>query len=147
MIRKIVLGIFILAIILFLMPWIDISCTGVPIMSASGIDMVTGSYDVPKDYTNNNPQSEIFAILALIAAIVGLIACLIRHKIAFFTRVISGIAGIVFLIALKLKIDKDIFSQSEGVLQVNYLIGYWLTIIAFVAAIVVSLIRKRHHSH
>jgi len=147
MIRKIVLGIFILAIILFLMPWIEVSCAGVPIMSTSGFDMVTGSYNVPTDYTNNTPQSEIFAILALIAAVVGLIACIIRHKIAFFTRVISGIAGIVFLIALKLKIDKDIFSQSEGMLQVNYLIGYWLTIIAFVAAIVVSLIRKGRHSH
>lgn len=147
MIRKIVLGIFILAIILFLMPWINISCAGAPIISASGFDMITGAYNVPTDYIDSNPQSEIFAVLALIAAIVGLIACLIRHKIAFFTRVISGIAGIAFLIALKLKIDRDIFSQSEGILQVNYLLGYWLTIIAFVSAIVVSLLRKKHRSH
>jgi hypothetical protein len=142
-----VLGIFLLAILFFLLPWMSVSCAGEDIIQVSGLDMVTGSYNVPDESISSGSESELFAILALISAIIGLVACLIRHKVAFFTRVISGIAGIAFLVLLKLKIDNNIFDEGQGILQVNYLIGYWLTLLAFVTAIIVSILRLGRHRH
>jgi hypothetical protein len=58
--RKIVLGIFLLAIIFFLMPWVSVSCMGEDIIQISGLDMVTGSYDVPsgEEFAGMRSESE-----------------------------------------------------------------------------------------
>jgi len=142
MTRKIVLGIFLLTIIFFLMPWMNISCMGTPVVTVSGYDMVRGVYDVPDEVTDGSSESEPLVIWALVAAGVGLIASLFKAKIMVFTRILAGIAGVALLIALKFKIDNDVYGQGQGVAQVNYLIGYWLTLIAFAAAVIVSFIKR-----
>lgn len=150
MTRKIALGIFLLAIIFFLMPWVSVSCMGEDIIQISGLDMVTGSYDVPNEaeFSDVNAETEPLAMWALIAAAVGLIVSLFAWKIGFVLRVLSGLAGIGLMIALKIKIGNDLGSQisgeMEGVIQVNYLIGYWLTLVAFAAAAVVSTIKNKY---
>jgi len=150
MTRKIALGIFLLAIIFFLMPWVSVSCAGQDIIQVSGLDMVTGSYDVPagEELGDMPSESEPFAIWALVAAAVGLIVSLFAWKIGYILRILSGLAGIGLLIALKTKISNDFTSQMSdemmGIVQVKYLIGYWLTLVAFAAAAIVSAIKNEY---
>jgi hypothetical protein len=151
MTRKIALGIFLLAIIFFLMPWVNVSCSGSPLATVSGYDMVRGVYNVPGEYATDAPDSEPFAILALVAAGVGLIFSFFGGGTAVIMRILSGLAGIAFLVALKIKLGNDFtrdignqMGNSAGMLiQLNYQAGYWLTIVAFAAATVVSAINKK----
>jgi hypothetical protein len=83
-----------------------------------------------------------------VAATVGLIVSLFAWKMGFVLRILSGLAGIVLLIALKIKLGNDLSSGIEsdmrGVIQINYLVGYWFTLVAFAAAAVVSAIKNEY---
>jgi hypothetical protein len=151
MIRKIVLGIFLLVIILFLMPWVNVSCAGASIVEVSGFDMVTGNYNVPQEYAGSSSGSnnEPLAIGVLAAAVAGAIFSLFSGKFGIFMRVLSGLAGIALLIALKIKLGNDFRDSSAdtsnemyGVVQLRFLIGYWLTLGAFAVAAILSVIKK-----
>jgi hypothetical protein len=149
MTRKIALGIFLLAIILFLMPWVSVSCMGTEIASASGYDMVRGSYNVNSEYVSSAPGSESYAIWALVAAGIGLIFSFFEGGIAVVVRVLSGLAGIVLMVALKIKLGNDFNDMGNqlgngtgGIIQLNYLAGYWLTLAAFALAAIISAINK-----
>jgi len=149
MVRTITLGIFLLAIIFFLLPWVSISCAGEELVQVSGLDMVTGSYDVPgnEDFAGASGETEPLAIWALGAAGAGLIFSLFTSNFSRVLRVLSGLAGIGLLVWLKIKIGNDVgadlFAEANGFVQVNYLYGYWLTIAAFAAAAIISAIKPK----
>jgi hypothetical protein len=141
--RKIALGIFLLAIIFFLMPWVNISCAGNEIFSASGFDMVRGSYNVPTEVAGETPmENEPIAIAALAVAGVGFIIAFFRGGFGRFLRVLAGIAGVALMVWLKFRFDDQIHGQGQGILQLNYMVGYWLTLGAFAVAAVVSLFKS-----
>jgi hypothetical protein len=150
MARKIALGIFLLAIIFFMLPWVSVSCAGQDIVQVSGFDMVSGSYNIPAEdeFVGVDAESEPLAIWALVAAGVGVFVSLITWKIGYFLRIFSGLAGIGLLIALKIKLNNDFSSEltgeMAGFLQLKYLVGYWLTLVAFAAAVIVSAIRSEN---
>jgi hypothetical protein len=143
--RKIILGLFVLAIILFLLPWVSLSCAGTTMTSASGLDMITGKhYETSSAFgspSDNEMDSQPLAIAALAVAVIGIILSLVNWKRAFILRVGLGIAGVVLLIALKLKLDKEVTQEGQGMLQINYLFGYWMTMICFAAASVVNFFK------
>jgi hypothetical protein len=151
MTRKIALGIFLLAIIFFIMPWVNVSCAGNSLASASGFDMVRGVYNVPGEYITDVPESETMAILALVAAVVGLIFSFFAGGIGVVMRILSGLAGIAFMVALKIKLGNDFTNDmvnqmgygAGAMIQLNYLAGYWLTLISFAVATVVSAFNKK----
>jgi len=141
--RFIVLVIFLLAIVFFLLPWISVSCSDVEILNASGFDMVRGSYNVPLDGSDEVPtENEPIAIYALIAAGVGVIVCIFRGGIWRFLRVLAGLAGVGFMVWLKFHLDEQMQGGAEYLLQVNYLVGYWLTLGTLALAAVVSIFVK-----
>ena len=43
--------------------------------------------------------------------------------------------GVTFLVLLKAKIDNDALQQGEGVLRVEYGIGFWLILLLLLGAI------------
>jgi hypothetical protein len=140
MVRIIVTIIFLLAIILFLMPWISVSCAGTEIMSASGLDMVRGSYNIPSEFSDDtNQENEPIVIGVLAAAAVGLIFSFFKGGVMRVLRVISGLAGAGLLVWLKFKFDDQIRGEEEGILQINYQIGYWLTLGSLAVAAVLSI--------
>jgi hypothetical protein len=142
MFRFIVLAIFVLAIVFFLIPWISISCENVEIFNASGMDMVRGSYNVPGDSDGISTENEPIAMYALIAAGVGVLVCIFRGEIWRILRVLAGLAGVGFLVWLKFHLDEQMQGSEESMLQLNYLIGYWLTLGALALAAVVSIFVK-----
>jgi hypothetical protein len=141
--RIIVFVLFLAAIIFFLLPWASVSCAGNELISASGFDLVRGSYNVPSGLGSGAPTgNEPIAIYVLAAAGVGLIVSIFRGNIWRFLRVLAGLAGVGFMIWLKFKIEDQIYSQGQGMLQINYLIGAWLTVGALALAAIVSMFLK-----
>jgi len=47
---------------------------------------------------------------------------------------ILGIAGMIVFLIFKTKTDNDILREGGGAIQVEYVIGFWLTFLAFVLA-------------
>jgi hypothetical protein len=145
-------------ILLFFMPFVNLSCSGQTIMSLTGFQLITGAeysgqnmfgQDMSGSMGNTNTtekreiDSQPLALFALFAAIVGLIVGFIRKKfIALLNMIISGL-GAVFLILLKFNLDSDVDLSGQGVIRLEYQAGYWLAILVFIcAAIVFWLIYK-----
>lgn len=139
--RFIVLCLFLAAIIFFLLPWVSVSCQGTEIMSASGFDMVRGSYSIPDSIPSDTTtsESEPIAIYALAAAGVGLIVSIFRGGIWRLLRVLAGLAGVGFMVWLKFHLDDQLLGETQLILQYNYEIGFWLTLGAMALAAVLSI--------
>ena len=142
---KICLVLFVLVIILFLLPWFAVSCAGstVATITVSGLDMVVGK-DLPSvtgTPSSNRLDTEPLVVGVLATAVAGILASLL-WKNASSARIVLGIVGIALLIAFKYKLDNRVIQEGRGILQVTYLAGYWITIIAFGAAAAVSLLKR-----
>jgi uncharacterized membrane protein len=77
---------------------------------------------------------EPFAILAFLLAAAGLGVGFLRDKRGWIGGCIAGAAGILALLLLKMKIDNDVLREGEGVLQVEYGIGFYLAFLVFLCA-------------
>lgn len=75
-------------------------------------------------------------ILATACAGITISFVSLRQK-ALIEAAIAGI-GAVMMFVLKLTIDSEVNKQGQGLFQVDYEIGYWLTLIFFVGAIGVN---------
>ncbi len=157
--RLIVLILFLAAIIFFLLPWASISCMGTDLVTASGFDLVRGSYnttdfsdlgglgdlgdfgdvDIP---STTSTESEPIAIYVLIAAGVGLIMSIFRGGIFRALRVVAGLAGVGLMIWLYFHIKGEIPADAQAFIQINLLIGAYLTTGALALAAILSLILK-----
>lgn len=134
---KISTAIFGLIIIFFFLPFINIRCSGQKIITLTGIQLVAGrniESPSPRMYGESQTRKikgEPLAIFAFLSAIVGLGLSLLKDKKSLITSIISGIAGIIFLLSLKIKLDNDILKAGKGMLQLEYLGGYWLSFLLF----------------
>jgi hypothetical protein len=143
--RKISIALFVLAAILFLLPFADLSCSGTKVVSVTGVDLVIGKQVDNSSYGGSSSENAIdpqpLAIVALVAAVAGVVSGFIWKRKAI-ARVILGVAGAALLIALKFKLDGDISREGQGYLQISYQFGYWAAIIVFVAAAAVNFLKK-----
>lgn len=131
--RKISSAIFGIALICFLLPWVNVSCQGQKVASFTGIQLVTGTtIEEPQIFgpaKKRKINGETFAILAFLAVIAGCIFSFSKGKIGSAAPVVAGGIGVVLLFLLKSKIDGDVMKQTGGMLLVNYAIGFYLTLI------------------
>jgi len=116
---------FLVAILLFLMPFVDIKCNGTSLKTFSGVQLATG-YDVNMDQnkgglfdnmqekavdvtakaTDKKKQS-LFMLVALIAGGAGLLLSLTNSKVLIGIALVAGLAGAGGLIAGMMDIKKD----------------------------------------
>jgi len=133
-----------LIVLLFLMPFIKVSCSGMVNMPLSGMDLATGTTIETKEPFSGKVQkqkvdAEPFAAIALGAAVLGLLIGFIKAKPARIVNAVTGGAGAVFLLLLKNKIDKEVLKEGGGMISVNYEMGFWITILLFITAVIVSI--------
>ncbi|MFN3396681.1 MAG: zinc-ribbon domain-containing protein [Thermodesulfovibrionales bacterium] len=135
--KKLSPAIFGIALICFFLPWINVSCQGQKVMSFSGIQLVTGTtIEEPTMFgpaQKRKVKSEAFALLTFLSAIAGLVLSLMKNKKGTIGTIVSGCAGIVLLLMLESKLDSDIKKETAGMLQLNYDIGFYLTLVLFIA--------------
>lgn len=155
MIRKIISpALFGFIIICFFLPWVNISCQNYKIASISGMQFVTGTkledpqifqqqfgmQNFPKKSSKNegiNPQ--LYVILALVCVIAGLVLSFVKGKIGSITTIIAGSLGFIFVLLQKFKLDDELVRKSQGLIQIDYLLGFYLTLILFLSTIAVNI--------
>ncbi len=137
-------------VILFFLPFVNLSCGGQTIMSVTGFQLITGTEISPTgmfggemNTTNElNPdqkkeiESQPLALFAFVAAIIGLILSFFKMRVISLSNIVISIVGVVFLILLKVNLDGDASLNVSGqnVITLDYQFAYWLSIILFVAA-------------
>jgi len=133
-------AIFGLTLICFFLPFTDISCSGQKVATFTGIQLVTGTtIEQPSMFGEKGQvqkvDAEPLAILAFFSAVVGLGLSFLRSRKSAIAPAITGGVGLITLLLLKSKIDNDVLKEGGGMLQVEYGVGFWLTLILFLSAI------------
>ncbi|MFA7250506.1 MAG: hypothetical protein WC273_12845 [Dehalococcoidia bacterium] len=143
---------FIVILVLFLMPWLSVSCGTVKV-EVTGVEMVLGS-NVSASGASQNQAPEPLAILAGVLAIAGLVSAFANLQLMAAINAF-GTAGL--LLALKFKVDRDLNAMLlasktgtsrptgadlVGLVQVHWEPGYWAAILAcLVVGVVVLTLR------
>jgi hypothetical protein len=127
-------GLFGLAIIFFVLPFITVSCGGQPVMILSGVQLMTGVH-TSSDIQQSDPQADEvgpfpLVTLAFLCAIVGLILGAFGQ---FLGAGIAGIFGFGFLILFRVKIVSQIVLQGGAPAMIRYDTGYWLALLLLLA--------------
>lgn len=82
--------------------------------------------------TDKKIESRTEAIIAFAAAILALL--LTRIPVSRWIPAALGVLGFICLIWLKINLDQETKQEGEGILEVTYLYGYWLALLAFASA-------------
>lgn len=145
---------FVVGVLLFLAPFIDIRCNNVSLQQVNGISLATGfeiktnnnslldhldSKDNDVSFNKSGKQGgNTYAMIALIAGTIGLVVSLLKFKEKLFVAGIAGIGAAAALVGLmidiksQLKIDlsgrSDSFKISFGL---EFTPWFYLAIVAF----------------
>lgn len=143
--KKLSPALFVLIIICFFMPFVNLSCSGQTIMSLTGFQLITGADikdqnmfgDINGTQTKQEKvESQPLALFALLAAIAGLGLSFIRKKSLAIVNVVISALGAVFLLLLKFNLDGDAELGGQNVITLDYQAGYWLAFLLFLAGAV-----------
>ncbi len=154
---------FALAIACFFLPFVTVSCSALesptlsergasPSITISGMQLATGRVpatamfpEIP-EFTRQtqrfgrqsiDSKPEIFAIIPLIGAVVGL-GTNFLNPVNLVIPAIAGATGAISLLLLKNKIDGEI-AQYLALVQVRYEYGFWFALVCFVVAFFLNL--------
>ena len=86
--------------------------------------------------------AEPLATIALLCAVAGLVATLVASRAAQTVSALLGGGGALLMMLLRRQLDNEALAQGQGMLQVTYDIGYWLSTLFFCAAAVAVLVLR-----
>lgn len=155
-----------LALLLFVLPWVTVSCGEQTLASMSGIDLASGSATVtnPMTGTAERPpgggQADMFVIAAAILIAASLLATFLLKGRTGAVAAIGGCAAAAVslchtvLIRIPAKAQESPALSGAGaegmsqqqlaeLIRIDVAIGFWLTIAALVAAIVLNVMAMR----
>lgn len=142
-------------IVCFLLPFLNVKCNDVNLATVKGMDLVTGSHlevnnlDLPSATKDESKQVDLdvnaekiernyFAVAALALAICGIVLSFLLVMQREMLLGLTGIGGALSLMLMRIQIDNSIQKQTNGiskyVIHIDYVIGYWLAIVFFLAA-------------
>lgn len=128
--EKISPSLFVLVVLCFVLPFIELSCAGQTI-SISGLDLVKG-FTIEGESVDPNP----LAIAALLIAFVGAGLFFWKNGLSAKIQVGLGIVGAILMLVLKSMFEEGV--ADEGI-DLNWLAGYWIALIGYIAATGTSL--------
>jgi hypothetical protein len=135
-------ALFILIIISFFLPFVSLNCSGTKFQQFSGVDLAVGKAVHPNDPSMsakvppNQSVRELWATVALLAAIIGLILSLRPLKKKILALAVSGSFVFLSLLLLMGRISSELSNgEYAGALQAEYLFGYWM---AFLLSLVIG---------
>ena len=157
-------GLKLLALLFFLLPWVTVSCADQTLVSMSGIDLATGSVTAHNPLTGETttppdggkPDLPVLVAALLIAAalVLGFVLRRARAVVVSIATLAGAAAMIVYTVLLKIPARVHSGAAAEASLGMNRLQiseiikvepapGFWLTLIALLAAIVVSWMARK----
>lgn len=141
-----------LIILLFFLPFVNLSCSGQTIMSLTGFQLITGAEYSSQNMFGQNMSGQMngaevkdnkeikaqpFALFAFLAALVGLALSFIKKKSIAMINLVVSVLGAVFLLILKFNIDGDVELSGQNMIKLEYQAGYWLSFLLFLGAALV----------
>ena len=122
---------FLVCLLLFFLPFVDVSCQGQKMSSLTGIQLATGATVQQAQplgpVKEQRIDAEPLASLTLLCVVAGgLIAFLGSKANAIVPAMLSG-AGTIMLLLLKSKLDNDALANGRGLLQIEYEPAFWLS--------------------
>jgi hypothetical protein len=137
-------GLFGIIIIFFFLPFLVISCPGYGSQEVNGVQVAFGyivSGERLSSVTDNQLlQPKIPAIIALVAALAGILFSFFKKQHAFVLCMIAAIVGFSGMFLLRLNIDAEAASRASQGLVVQYAIGYWLALGGFLVIVALLII-------
>jgi len=130
MLKNISPALFGIALLFFLLPWVEVSCQGHKVATVNGFQLATGT-----TIEGQRTKGEALAIIALLSTIAGLILCFSKNKMKSLILIGASGLGAIMLLFLKLKLDGDVLREGRGIVQLSYGAGYYLTMLSFLSVI------------
>lgn len=150
------------ALLLFLLPWVTISCQGQDLASFSGYNLATGSVSVagPMASAETPPGSgerdiPVIAAALLILLSLGATFVLKRGQAALVAAAGAAVSALLISYTVLIKVPDKMreSAAAEGgagmggqdiaeMISVDVQIGFWLTLAALVAAVVLNWLAR-----
>ncbi|HMG48070.1 MAG TPA: hypothetical protein VK614_11485 [Allosphingosinicella sp.] len=156
----------VIALLLFVLPWVTISCAEQPLITMSGVDLATGHVMMhnPMTGATESPPGasggDIWVILAALLILAGLAASFVlKGRNGLIANMAgAGLAAAALAYTVLVRIPHEARSgnaagaassggpspeQIAQMIQVKVQIGFWLTLLALVAAIVLDVLAMK----
>ncbi|MBX3560871.1 MAG: hypothetical protein KF780_03565 [Sphingomonas sp.] len=151
------------ALLLFLLPWVTISCQGQDLVSFSGYNLATGSVSVPNPMTGaaETPpgagERDIAVLAAALLILLSIAATFVlkRGQAALVAAGGAAVAALLISYTVLVKVPAQMresaaaeggagMNQQElaNMISVDVEIGFWLTLAALVAAVVLNWLSR-----
>jgi hypothetical protein len=88
---------------------------------------------------DNKTYREVLAIFAFLVAIGGLGVSFLGNRKGIWGPAIAGAIGAILLLMLSTKLNDSILREGGGLFQLEYRIGFYLTLVLFLSAIGVNV--------
>lgn len=164
---------FALALLLFLLPFAEFRCGGVPVIGNTGIGIATGqSWKVARSWNKeelfrgmNHPGADrsslmrdnpnIFALVALAAGLFGIVIAFTGVRIRNLAGMCAGILGAAMLLAVMIQFRVQMRSYTGnnsfpgsglsmgGILRISFTAWYWLSLLLFISAAFLNYMRDK----
>lgn len=150
--RGFVPGTFTLAILFFFFTFCDFNCGGHKIASMTGVEFVVGTklksnkmFDNQSSSGNDDRQvhPNIWAIIALGSAVIGLGAYLVKFKKEEAVGIAAGALGVASLIVLQVDLKSSIDKEVRGMIEISFKFGYWAALLSLALAATLCFLRLR----
>ena len=138
------------ALLAFLLPWMTVSCSGQPLVKASGFGLAFGRVSAMGQAASagDGASMNIWLILALLAIAGGLFLLFTKGREAAKLVLGTSAAALVLILVGTWRYSKDAImaeaakNGSDGsmdqaalaMIQVNWHFGYWLALLSLIAA-------------
>ena len=158
----------VIALLLFVLPWVTVSCAGTPLITMSGVDLATGHLTMQNPMTGaiESPPGanggDIWVIVAAVLILAGLAATFVlKGKKGLIADMAgAGLAAVALAYTVLVRIPNAAHSGSAGpagpstpgapsaeqlaqMIQVKVQFGFWLTLLALIAAIVFDVLAMK----
>ncbi|MGC8654501.1 MAG: hypothetical protein ACP5US_10985 [Candidatus Kryptoniota bacterium] len=135
-------AIFGIALICFILPWVNFSCQGINVVTFTGLQLVTGTtiqqQGMSDEHHNQKVDSKPLAVAVLILTILGLALSFLKSRKSSLIPSIIGVLAFILLLLLKSEIETDASNQGHGIIQVEFATGFWLVFVLLIGAVVLN---------
>lgn len=157
----------VVALLLFFLPWVTVSCAEQTLVTMTGVDLVTGSVTMANPMTGASErppgggESDMLVIVGAILILLSLAATFVLGRrtgaLAAMAGCAAAAAALAYTVLVRVPDSARTGATSGGsgstqgmsdaqiaeMIRVNIEIGFWLVLAALAAAVVLNLLAMR----